>query len=930
MKIRLAFLGFVLAAPAVSGRETWKTSAFHGTPEPPPPFVAEEIWPELRFEMPVDLVAGPQGRMFVVERWGRIFAVDPAAASPEKRLVADLRAAPAFQAFDKPELYGLAFHPRFAETREVFLRARMDEQSDDGSRVYRARMSGDGTIDLATLDLVLTFRSGSHCGGNLAFGPDGFLYVTTGDARPPSPPDELNTGQDLSDLESAILRIDVDHRDPGLAYSVPTDNPFVATPGARPELWAFGLRNPWKIAFRPGTGELWCGDVGWEMWEMIHRIEKGGNYGWSITEGPQPVKPDQRQGPGPIVPPLVAHPHTEAASITGGDFYGSPRLPDLRDAYVYGDYMTGRLWAIWHDGEKIVRHDEIARTGQKPVTFGRDSRGEIYFFDFGNDRAFQRLARRPPETEARPFPRRLSESGLFSDTAAQTPAPGVFPYEILSPLESDGASAERWIALPGTAAVRTKEDRRGGHARVSAKPPAGTVFARTLSHRLAGIGERRLETQVLHFTGRDWNGYTYRWNDDQTDAVLVDADGESVALEVEDPLAPGGKRRLDWHLHSRADCARCHNAEAGFALGFHPSQLAAGDQLERFAAAGLVEADFADLARRFPMAAPADGSADLALRARSWLHANCAHCHRFQGGGSGVFRANIEVPDGENLWTLEKPLQGHFNLQDPHLVTPGEPASSVLLHRVAKAGPGHMPSLGSRFVTAEGYALLHDWILAGEQRPPLPAPPDSLDDVTLAHRALRELSDADLAPSTRQRWIGLGLNSPNPEVSALFERFRRADPARPVLGPSPDPAPILALVGDPKAGAAVFQKTNCASCHQLDGQGGVLGPPLDDLGQRLDAAQILEAILEPSKSLAPGYATLTVTLRDGTVHTGFERHRSGDHLTLLTLAGQEIRIPFAEVAGEARQTTSLMPPGLLQLVTAQEAADLIAFLQSRG
>lgn len=325
-------VGFLaLLATSAVARDAWTTSRIAGTPEPPPPFVAEAVWPDMVFDTPVDLVAGPDGRMFVVERSGKVWSFRTDDAKPVKTLFVDFAEAQEFKEFAKPEVFSIVFHPRFAETREVFIRARMDEQSDAGSRVYRAKMNGE-RLDVGTLETVITFKSGSHCGGNIVFGPDGMLYITTGDARPPSPPDALNTGQDISDLEAAILRIDVDQREAGRGYRIPSDNPFVATPGARGELWAYGLRNPWKICFKPQTHELLCGDVGWEMWEMIHRVERGGNYGWSITEVSQPVKPNGHRGPTPILPPLVAHPHTEAASITGGYYFQSPRLPELHGA----------------------------------------------------------------------------------------------------------------------------------------------------------------------------------------------------------------------------------------------------------------------------------------------------------------------------------------------------------------------------------------------------------------------------------------------------------------------------------------------------------------------------------------------------------------------------------------------------------------------
>src|SRR5262249_9170728 len=162
------------------------------------------------------------------------------------------------------------------------------------------------------------------------------------DAAEPTPPDPLDTGQDISDLLSSILRIDVEHRDAGRSYRIPADNPFTNRTGARPEVWAYGLRNPWRMSFDWVTGDLWVDDVGWEQWESILRVERGGNYGWSIREGRQSVRPEARLGPSPILPPMMDHAHSEAASITGGYVYRGRALPDLVGSYVYGDYQSGR------------------------------------------------------------------------------------------------------------------------------------------------------------------------------------------------------------------------------------------------------------------------------------------------------------------------------------------------------------------------------------------------------------------------------------------------------------------------------------------------------------------------------------------------------------------------------------------------------------
>ena len=220
-------------------------------------------------------------------------------------------------------LYGLEFHPRFAENRYCYVcyvvrGADGSQQIPDGTRVSRFRVTEENPPRAIpeSEQVVIQWLQGGHNGGCLKFGPDGMLYISTGDGSSAFPPDELNAGQDVSNLLSSVLRIDVDHPAEGRHYSIPSDNPFVSLPGARGEIWCYGLRNPWKMSFDRATGDLWVGDVGWELWELVFHVERGGNYGWSVMEGPQSVHVDRRIGPTPILPPALSIPHTDGVSIT--------------------------------------------------------------------------------------------------------------------------------------------------------------------------------------------------------------------------------------------------------------------------------------------------------------------------------------------------------------------------------------------------------------------------------------------------------------------------------------------------------------------------------------------------------------------------------------------------------------------------------------
>lgn len=999
---RLALWVFLLApllplqaeAQPAKARVPWTTSSVTGSPEPPPPYRAERVFPKLTFKNPVLLTAAPFGkRLIVAEQGGKVWTFPNDPACEKADLLVDLAAelkldSSQFAGFEA--LYGLVFHPDFAKNRLCYLcyvlNGKGKGQHPDGTRVSAFRVNSGNRIDVASEKLLVTWLAGGHNGGDLHFGNDGFLYISTGDATEPAPPDRLGTGQDISDLLSSILRIDVNHKGKDstgkpLPYAIPGDNPFVSTPRARPEVWAYGFRNPWRMGFDRPTGDLWVGDVGWELYEMIYRVRPGGNYGWSVMEGPQSVSPEAKRGPTPILPPDISFPHTEAASITGGFVYRGKRLKELQGSYICGDWVTRKLWSTRIEHNKVVSHRELAQTGLRIIAFGLDHDQELYFLDYQEAAGVYRLAPNEIAKAEKPFPRKLSETGIFTAVKEQIPAPGVYPFQINSQRFTDHASAQRLLALPGTTTARFYD-------RAIPVPetffsaqvfmPKDGVLVKTLSLPVK-TGEKfvetPVETQILHFDGKTWNAYTYAWNPGQTDADLVPAAGMERELVVKAPREPEGYRKQTWRYAARTQCLTCHNPWAGYALAFNPQQLDLTAQPQGSAGLtglknlGLVQFRRADGDKPAEtidsqaLTSPHDTGALIEKRARSYLHANCSHCHQSGAGGTATIDLRHHIPLAEAKTLGLRAVQGSFDLPAASLITPGDPLRSALYYRMAKTGAGHMPHLGADLVDEQGLALLHDWI---RQLPPEAAKTDpaslasrqALGAILDAVSGLRGKTDGD-APKkaihvllsssagalalarfldekpprdpVRQTAIALIPTATKPEVRDLLERFIPVDQRLKRLGSLIDPRQILSQSGNVSGGRELFTRSanlRCAACHRVDGAGSTLGPDLSGIGKKYSREQILEQLLQPSKTIDPRYATQVVETSDGKFLSGILASRSAQEIVLRTADDKELKILTGDVLSMRAQTISQMPEMLLRDLTAQQAADLLAYLAS--
>jgi putative heme-binding domain-containing protein len=949
---RLVALVLLLAAGQDAGERTpWTTSRLTGSPDPPPPFRSERAYPKLTFSRPVQLVPFPGGKRWVlVEEKGVLWTFRNDAAADKPDLFIDLNRE--IRNLDKIENFkrithslAMVFDPAFEKNRFCYVMYVLGGPKNTvwmptGARVSRFRVTDADPprIDPESELVVITWQEipSGHNGCDLHFGNDGFLYISVGDAEAPSPPDRLRTGQDVSDLLSSILRIDVRRAEPGRPYEVPADNPFVGKEGIRPEVWAYGLRNPWRMSFDRATGRLWIGDVGWERWELIFCAEKGGeNFGWSVMEGPDACLPDAKRGPTPIVPPAHAIPHPEMASVTGGFVYRGRRLKGFEGWYVYGDWESRKVYANPVRGSVLGERTVLARTPARIVSFAEEADGELLFLDHEVG-GIHRLVPHDAAARNAEFPRTLSATGLFAATPRQTPAPGVIAYDVNAPRWADGATARRWVGIPGREAIHFV-DKNANWPKESTWP-RDSVLAKTLS-----LEGRKLETQVLHYDGLAWSGYTYVWNESQTDAALAPAEGAEVDL--------GGGRK--WKVPARAACLSCHNPWPGYALTFNSAQLdrplpGRGDalnQIRAFQDWGILPKQ---LVKARPLVDPYDERERLEARARSYLAVNCAHCHRFGGGASAQIDLRAEAPLEEMKMLGVKPTLGAFDLLDPAIVAGGDPSRSVLLFRTSKLGAGRMPHIGSDVVDERGVRLLAQWI---DSLPPASADPGTAAARREDRSALERLRGGDAAgvdrllasptgaldlvgalqtlpEAARKEAVRRALDLPPGPVRDLFERFEPPDRRRQRLGPSIRPETILSRKGDADRGRKLYASAvvQCAKCHRVGSGPETVGPELTKIGSKYTRAQLLESILEPSKLVDPKYVGYVVRAK-GDVFNGILVSKT-DREVVLRDVEKELRFAAADVQGMVPQKNSLMPDGLLQHLTAEEAADLLAYLES--
>ena len=683
---------------------------------------AARVFPNLSFNLPVGLYQAPgdSSRWFVIEQQSglvKTFANDASANTATTFLNLSSR----IRIDDEMGLLGLAFHPNWPTTPEVFVYYSVAGNTDPvHNRISRFTSTNGGTsLDPTSEQIVLELTKNqndhNHNGGNLAFGPDGrYLFAGVGDGGGGGDPN--NNAQNRNVLFGKMLRIDVNGT--GAGYNIPSDNPFVGnakcTTGSStgstscPEIFAYGLRNPWRWSFDKSTGALWAGDVGQDQIEEVDVVTKGSNYGWHIREGGQCFSPSSGcastgAGGEPLVGPLFQYNHSVGNAVTGGYVYRGSAMPSMVGRYFFADYVSSRLFVVQPPSpltastpQSLGTADAVLTVPDNVTSFGQGNDGELYAVGYGG--GLYKLQMTAATGAVDTIPALLSQTGCVSASDARQPASGLIPFTPNAPFWSDGADKLRWLAVPDGTSITPQAATRW-------TPPNGTVLMKSFK-----LNDQLIETRLLmrHPDGV-WAGYTYEWNAAQTDATRV-VGGKTKAV--------GGQT---WIYPSETDCLTCHTQVAGRTLGLETAQLngaitypttgRSANQITTLNAIGILSPTIAGDTSALPAYVDPHGSAGtVEQRARAFLHANCSQCHQPNGPTPVALDLRYTTALAQTGACNVTPISGDLGLTNAMLIAPGAPDSSVLLSRVNRRDASAMPPLGSNLVDTASVAVLRQWI----------------------------------------------------------------------------------------------------------------------------------------------------------------------------------------------------------------------------
>lgn len=671
-------------------------------------------YPDLApFEEPIALIRRPGDatRWYVGEKTGHIrwFVNSPGVTTSTEALDISSQVVDN-EVGDERGFLGMAFHPDFAQNGRIYVN--YITRNPERSRIS-AFTSNDGgnTFNPASEQILLEVNqpASNHNGGNLAFGPDGYLYSGFGDGG--GADDFYQNGQRMTTVLGKFIRIDVDSRTGNAEYGIPADNPFTNNPVCNvtntsrtttcPEIWTIGMRNPWRFTFDRDTGELWAGDVMQDRYEEIDLIVRGANYGWPIRQGSHcfPTGTASCQTAGLTDPVAELDRGEGGSSIVAGYVYRGTQAPSMLGRLIFTDAGSGVIGSVHRDTQGNYVRELLNTNANYTVayaSFGEAADGEMYVVSLTNGTIHK--LNFSVSGGGGTIPSSLVATGCVNPAQPTEPSSGLIPYAPVAPFWSDGSLKDRWIGLPGGTqiSVRTNGDWDF---------PAGTVLVKSFR-----LNNQLVETRLLmrHPDGI-WGGYTYEWNAAQTDATLVTG-GKSKVIGTQ-----------TWIYPNETQCFQCHTQAARNSLGLetrqqnssitYPQTGRTANQLTTLDFIGVfsppVAADPATLPRYYDPYA--SGGSTLTQRARSYLHTNCAQCHR-PGGPTPIdidFRYSTAL---SAMSACDVVPQDPLGIPDARIIAPGNADGSVLVARMNRRDSDAMPPLSTTVIDTAGVALMTQWI----------------------------------------------------------------------------------------------------------------------------------------------------------------------------------------------------------------------------
>ncbi|MEL6671808.1 MAG: discoidin domain-containing protein [Bacteroidota bacterium] len=722
----------------------------------------EDVYPNLEMVSPIQLLPSPTSpdSMYVSLLGGQIYKFRQDEDLDFSKMVKVLDINEKVKVTDNSGMYGFAFHPEFANPvhdgyGSIFIHYRYAPDSVDGwgpgfVRVARYNLFPTGGKSVEETEIVLVQqydRHHWHDGGGIFFGADGFLYFTIGDEGDAY--DYSNVGQKIDyRMMSGMFRIDVDmdgskshpiRRQPAILpgdpmdssytanYYVPNDNPWQDVGGGiLEEYFALGLRSPFRATLDTATNRIWLSDVGQFAREEIDTIAIAHNYAWPFREGswPGPVAPPS-DTIGIYTEPIMDFNRDQAvAAIAGYVYHGQDHDTSIANKFIFADF-----------GTRVIRSYDVATgnmeymlsvTQGKPASFGYDHQGELYVLvmtDYATDGGKIMKLSRQTSTNGNP-PALLSQTGIFTDIDNLVPADFMIPYELNVPFWSDGALKKRWLILPFDGEMSEQDEQIIYSENDPWELPIGAVTVKHFEFQVDDndpSNTRRLETRfIVRGLNGDYYGLTYRWLQDQSDAVLLDQ-GMTDTLKVKTKTTD---RTVLWEYPSRGQCMTCHNDASGAVLGpktrqlngdiYYPLTGRTANQLKTLAELNVFHRDIdtttAGMAMKDVMAEKDDLSRSLDERAKSYLDANCASCHRPGNTIHANFDARYNTPLAyQNLIFAEG--EKDLGIDGSRVILPGDTAMSLLYKRIAAVHTTYaMPPAAKNIVDTPGVALIAEWI----------------------------------------------------------------------------------------------------------------------------------------------------------------------------------------------------------------------------